>query len=227
MIHKLVCMKDLSLFSPLNKEEKLKISELAIKKVYKQGEVLFHEGDPNDKIILVKSGKIKLYKLSAQGKELILDILQPDDVIGESSIFEDQVHTFCAKALEQSFVCACARNDFKKLILDHPLIAMKIIQGLVERLSSFTEQVATFAFEDVQGRIVKTLYKLGQNYGVATEKGLKVNLHLTHQDIASLVNASRVMVTNTLNKMKQEGLVDIENKFFYLSPYLTDNLNGD
>jgi len=137
--------------------------------------------------------------------------------LGESSIFDDQKHTFNAKALEQSFVCACTRNDFKNLILKHPPIALKIIQGLSEKVSGYTEQVATLAFEDVQGRLIKTLYKLGQDYGVTTERGVKINLSLTHQDLASLVNASRVMVTNTLKKMKQEGLVDVDKKHIYLS----------
>jgi len=218
MTRKFACMKDLSLFTPLDEEEKNKIGELAIKKAYRPGEELFREGDPNDVIYLVRTGKVKLYKLSPGGKELTLGILQPDDCLGESSIFDDQKHTFNAKALEQSFVCACTRNDFKNLILTHPPIALKIIQGLSEKVSGYTEQVANLAFEDVQGRLVKTLYKLGQDYGVTTEKGVKINLALTHQDLASLVNASRVMVTNTLKKMKQEGLVDVDNRHFYLSP---------
>lgn len=144
MSGKIKCMKELEVFQPLSDQEKELVSALAKPGHYRKGEIVFSEGDPADTIYLVRAGRVLLYKISEDGKEISLDILQEDDLFGENTIFDDVLHTMSAKALEDTFVCTCSRNDFPKL-LQNPMTALKIIKALGDKLNNYTEQMASLA----------------------------------------------------------------------------------
>ncbi|AKL94750.1 transcriptional regulator Crp/Fnr family [Clostridium aceticum] len=208
-------MKDLELFQSLSPEEKHEIMKLAHGKTYLKGEMVFFEGDPADTIYLIKSGIVLLYKVSEKGKEVSLGILQENDIFGENTIFDDIQHTMNAKALENTFVCTCNKKDLPELLKD-PMISLKIIKLLGDKLNNYTEQMATLAFQDVKGRVLDVLIRLAREYGEMTPEGIRINLLLNHQDLANLVNASRVMVTNTINELKREGVIRVNKRFFFI-----------
>ncbi len=211
----LKCMKDLEIFQALNEAEIAQVLQLARGKQYKKGESIFAEGDPADTIFLVKEGKVLLYKISEDGKELSLDILRENDIFGENSILEDNLQTMHAKALEDAFICTCTQKDFHSLMIN-PIVAFKVIIYLSEKLNNYTQQAAVMAFQDVKGRVLSTLSRLAKEYGELTPEGLKINITLSHQELANLVNASRVMVTNVLNELKHEGVIGVNQRIFYL-----------
>ncbi|OPX93571.1 MAG: Anaerobic regulatory protein [Pelotomaculum sp. PtaB.Bin104] len=213
------CMKDLALFAALSPAERQQVTLLAGKKTYQKGEMVFHEGQPADTIYLVKSGRIRLFKLSEEGKEITLDILRADDIFGENAIFDEQLHSMSAQALESSFVCTCTRGDFERMIMQNPAVALKLIKALGEKLNNYTVQIADMAFRDVKGRLLNTLQRLAQDYGKPNGDGLMIIISLTHQDLANLVNASRVMVTNTLNRLKQEGLISMNDNYIVVKSH--------
>jgi len=203
---KIRCMKELEIFSALDFAERERIGALARKRVYRKNEFIFREGEPADTIYLIKYGRVKLFKVSGEGKEIILDILKEDDMFGENTFFEDTLHTMSAQAMADTFVCSCTREDFT-VLLKNPQISLKIIQLLGKKLNDFTDQVANMAFRDVRGRIAATLLRLADEYGIPSPEGITIDIELTHQDIGNLVNASRVMVTKILGLLKQEGIV--------------------
>ena len=205
-MEKVRCMKELDIFSTLDYEEKEKIGVLAGRKVYRKNEFIFREGDPADTIYLIKYGKVRLYKVSGEGREITLDILKEDDMFGENTFFEDTLHTMSAQAIEDTFICSCKREHFA-ILLQNSRVALKIIQLLGKKLNDYTDQVASIAFRDVRGRMAATFLRLAHDYGVSTSEGVVINIDLTHQDIGSLVNASRVMVTKIMGSLRQEGII--------------------
>ncbi len=215
MVSEIKCMKDLSLFEPLDEKEKELITLLAKPKFYTKGEIIFEEESPADTIYFIRGGRILLYKISEEGKEMVLDILQKDAVIGENTIFDEAFYTMSAKAMEHSHVCTCTRSDFVDM-LKNPLIAVKMLKAMSDKLNNYTEQLAAMAFTDVKGRIIGTLERLSKEYGENTPHGIKIDIPLNHQDLACLVNASRVMVTNTLASLKQEGRITVHSRRFHL-----------
>lgn len=200
------CMKELSIFSSLDFSEREKIGMLAGKKTYRKNEYIFREGEAADTVYLIKHGRVRLFKISVNGKEITLDILKEDDIFGENTLFEDACHSINAQVLEDTFICSCNKNDFASL-LQNPETSLKIIQLLGKKLNNYTEQVASIAFRDVKGRVSATLLRLADQYGKPCQEGTAIDINLTHQDLASLVNASRVMVTNVLISLKQEGVI--------------------
>jgi CRP/FNR family transcriptional regulator len=209
-------MKDLDIFSALSHAEREQIGTLALKKIYRKNEPIFSQGAEADAIYLIKAGRVRLYKLSEEGKECTLDYLKAEDIFGEVTFFENAVHTMNAVATEDTFICCCTKELFVKL-LDSPQTALKIIQYLGKKMNEYTEHMSRTAFKDVRGRVLDVLCKLAESYGKQTDTGLTIALGLTHQDIGSLVNASRVMVTNVLGELRKENLVHIDGQRITLS----------
>ena len=213
---KIKCMKDLEIFSALDESEKKMVKSLSRPVFFKKGQTIFSEGMACDKIYFIRGGKILLYKVSDEGKEMSLDILTTDDIFGENTIFDDSLHSFSAKALEDTFVCVCSKDDFLSL-LKNTMISLKIIKSLTLKLNNYTEQMANIAFNDVKGRLLNTFHKLIKQHGEKSDFGTKINIILSHQDMANLVNASRVMVSNIMTALKNEGLIQVKNRYIYLS----------
>jgi len=214
--HVPACMKELSIFAGLSPAEKNRVAELARKRVYEPGEFLFHQGDPADTVYLIKSGRIRLFTVSQDGKDFTLGVLHADEMCGENALFQEGLHPFAAQAIEQSFVCSCSKADFHQLLLQNPSIAVKVIQALGQRLNEYTDQMASLALEDVKSRLRRTMQRLARQYGVPTARGIRLEVPLSQQSLASLVGASRVMVANVLKRMRQEGLLDYDGKHYYL-----------
>lgn len=202
------CMKDLSLFSSLSDDEREQIGILALKRTYKKQETIFRQGMEADSIYLIKSGRVRLYKISEDGKELTLDYLQAEDFFGEVTFFENTAHSLNAEAVEDTFVCSCTKELFMKL-LNNPQTALKIVQYLGKKMNEYTENMSRAAFMDVKGRVLGVLEKLAENYGKQDCNGTTIAFDLTHQDIGCLVNASRVMITNVLSELRKEKVVQI------------------
>ncbi|MBV7275956.1 Crp/Fnr family transcriptional regulator [Clostridium sp. PL3] len=215
MKKKIKCMKDLDLFQPLDDIEKQKIVKLAHSREFSKGEIIFNEGEPADAIYLLRSGKILLFKISSEGKEISLDILNEGDILGENTIFDDIEHTFSARALEETFICSCQKVDFPKL-LSNPEISIKLIKSLTNKLNTYTDSMANIALYNVKNRIMNTLIRLSKRYGVETPSGIQLEILLSHEDIAHLVNASRVMVTNMIKELKNEGKIIIVNRHYVI-----------
>lgn len=204
---KIQCMKELAIFSTLDFIEREKIGTLAGKKVYRKNQFIFREGEPADTIHLVKYGRVRLFKVSGLGKEITLDILKENDIFGENTFFDNSKHIMNAQAMDDTFICSCSKEHFA-LLLQSPGTALKIIQLLGKKLNNYTEQVASIAFRDVKGRISASLLRLADEYGQPSPEGTTIDIDLTHQDLANLVNASRVMVTNVLSNLRQEGAIE-------------------
>lgn len=210
------CMRDLELFSMLNEEEKNAVITLAKPRRYKKNEFVFRQGEKSDRLFFIRSGKIRLFKLSPEGKTLTLGILKEDDVFGENTIFDEANYTFSAQAMEECFVCECTQEDFMEL-LKHTSIAVKMIKNLTDKMNGYTEQMANIAFNDVRSRVIVLLEQLAREHGSVRGEEVCIDLLLSHQDIANLINASRVMVSNVINGLKSDGLIHIENRVIHIT----------
>lgn len=205
------CIKALSLFQELNQEELDNVVTFSQKKFYQKGEFLFYEGDKVSKIFIINNGRIKLSKNSIEGKELTLGFASNDSVFGEEALFNDETYSMNGELIEDSWITICSKEDIEKLFLDNPMIAVKVIKSLSNKLNQSTNYVSDLAFETVRGRLLNTLKRLVDNYGQKTANGYLINLRLTHSDLASIINASRVTVTQTLSKLREEGIISITN----------------
>ena len=207
---KLKCLKRLAIFEQLSEEELKNVSTFTYNQDLNPGEFLFHEDQPIESIYMVKSGRLKLTKFSAEGKELTLGFATKNTVFGEESLFSKGRFSVNVEAVEESCIITCPKEDMEQLFIEKPHIAVKVIRSLSQKLSQSKEQLSDLAFHNVRERLLSTLERLAENYGYRTEQGQHIDFKLTHNELANIINASRVTVTQTLSELRQENLVEIK-----------------
>ena len=225
---RLGCMTDMWLFSALSEEEKGELQSRSVRRLeFRRGEALFREGDVAEAVFLVTAGRIRLYKLSEDGREITLGYLGPHDLFGEEILFADHKRTFNAEAVEDTRVCGCFKTDMEVMLSSHPAMATRVIKVMADRLSQLTEQLADVAIYDARQRILRTLGRLARAGGESTPGGIRLAFRLTHDDLGALIGTSRVMVTNVLKSLREEGLVttDSELRRLVVAPRLLEEDN--
>jgi len=218
-------MTDMWLFSALSDEEKSEVQRSSVRRLeYRRGESLFNEGDGADAVFLVTGGRVRLYKLSDDGKEITLGYLGAHDLFGEEILFADIRRSFAAEAVENTRLCACYKSDFEAMLASHPAMATRVIKVMAEKLSRLTEHLADVAIYDARDRVLRTLGRLARDHGQAIGSGIRLDFRLTHDDLGALIGASRVMVTNVLKSLREEGLVysDNEERRLVVAPRLLE-----
>ena len=222
-MRKLACMLDLWFFDSLAPEERRQLEVLAHKLSYVRGQRLFSEGDRAAVVLLVTSGRVKLYKVSSDGKEVILGFLGAHDLLGEETLFREGTRPFSAEALEPTTACGCSKDDLEALATQHPSIAAKLTRTLGEKLTQMADQLADIAMYDVRDRLIRLLARLAREQGEPTHLGLSLDRHITHEDLAALVGASRVMVSNAMGGLRESGLLLVDGqRRFVVSQALLD-----
>ncbi|WKY43221.1 Crp/Fnr family transcriptional regulator [Eubacteriaceae bacterium ES2] len=212
---KYTCMKELEIFDVLTAEEKLSVYDLATGNRLKKGQFLFNQGDEGDKVFLIQTGKVMLQKFTEDGVKIVIDILKPGDLIAENIIFEKISYPFSCIALEDSFICACSKNEMVELIKD-PVILEKIFLSINNKMTVYTERMTNNALKDVQKKVYNVLKLIADRHGHKTNNGLEIDCYLSHEDIGFLVNASRVSVTRSINELIEMGKLGKNNRRYII-----------
>ncbi len=197
-LYVLPCMSSLS-----NAELDI-IGDITYIKKFIKNDVVFTESDAVSFIFIVKAGSIKLYKISQEGRELIVKIMGPGDYFCCASLFIGGRHSVSAIAVKDSTLIAIPADSFKKALRDSVgVLGFKIIAGLCSKIKYLSGVVDDITFKDVEQRVILTLMKLAEEK--ATDD--HVFLALTHKDIASMTGTVREVVSRIMSKLKKNGII--------------------
>ncbi len=172
-----------------------------------RGDVLFHEGDAGDRLYVVREGKVKLGRRSADGRENLLAVLGPAEMLGELSLFDLGPRTATAVAVVDSVVLELGHDQFTLWLAEHPSVSVHLLQLLARRLRRTNEALADLVFSDVPGRVAKALLDLSTRFGQRVDDGVRVAHDLTQEELAQLVGASRETVNKALADFAARGWV--------------------
>lgn len=200
------------IFSSLDQAELEELAPLVFLRKLPGDTVIFHENDPASAFYMVKSGKVKIYKLSREGREQVLTILGEGQIFGDVPVFDGGPYPATAATLEPSELLLVRSGDFQHLLRQHPDIAVKVIKVLGQRLRQAMELIRDLSFKQVPHRLAGLLLKLAIEEGSATDAGIVVDLGMSRQEIADVVGTSRETVTRELKKMEKAGLIDIDRR---------------
>jgi CRP/FNR family transcriptional regulator, cyclic AMP receptor protein len=173
-----------------------------------RGEFALEEGEASDRLFLVASGRLKLLRTSAGGKEHILRLLHPGDTFNEVSVFDAGPAPATAVALEPARLYALSQKDLSELMTRHPAIARVAVRRLALQMRQLVSMVEDLSFKQVSGRLAKLLLTqaaAGQTQGAQVER-------LTQQDMASMIGTAREVVARALRSMEEQGLIRLENR---------------
>lgn len=203
-----------SLFCGLNEEDLNEISENKTCVTYKKGQTLFYEGTRPLGLFCVNSGKIKVSRISSQGKEYILKISSPGDFLGYRALLSEEHYAASATVIEDAQVCFIPKADFFKTLQKNPAFFDRMMKAICHELGVMEERVADLAQKSVRERLAGTLIMLRDTYGI--EEGEKdrelIDLALSREDLAGIVGTATETVIRLLSDFKNDGLIAMEGK---------------
>lgn len=205
-------LKAVPLFKDLSEEEIDSLGALMSEVSLKRGDTLFHEGDDGERLYIVTEGKVKLSHASDDGRENLLAVLGPGEIIGELSLFDLGKRSSTVTAIAPTKLLALAHSDMRNFLSEHLDLSLSMLRELAVRLRHTNEQLADLVFSDVPGRVAKALLDLANRFGERTPEGIYVAHDLTQEELAHLVGASRETVNKSLADFVSRGWIRLEGR---------------
>jgi CRP/FNR family transcriptional regulator, cyclic AMP receptor protein len=179
---------------------------------FPRGNGIYAEGEPGDRLYIIVSGKVKIGRRSADGREKLLAIMGPPDMFGALSMFDPGPRTASAQAITAVCAATMDRDALRAWITDRPQIAEQLLRVLARRLRRTNDQLTDLIFTDVPGRVAKELLHLAQRFGTQDRDCLRVTHDLTQEEIAQLVGSSRETVNKALSEFAHRGWIHLDGK---------------
>lgn len=184
-----------------------RIAELAVQRSFRDGEIVFSQGNPGDALYAVVTGKIRISAGAADGREIFLNIMEPGDTFGEIALLDGGTRTATATATAASELVSIRREHFVGLLEREPRVALELLRLCGERLRWTSGLVEDAALRNASTRLAKRLLSLGQLHGQRVSGGL--TLRISQEDLASFLGVSRQVVNQYLQDWKGRGWVNL------------------
>jgi CRP/FNR family transcriptional regulator len=172
-------------------------------RAYSRNETVFLEGEPTRGLIVVRSGAVKVYKVGAGGREQILEIEGPGRSVAELPLFDGEPYPASCASIEDSLLLTMPAEAFHRLVDGHPELARSVIASLSRRLRQMVGLVEEISLKAVRSRLAGLLLEM------AGERD-RIELQLTHQEIAARIGTVREIVSRTLTRMARDGAIRLD-----------------
>jgi CRP/FNR family cyclic AMP-dependent transcriptional regulator len=179
------------------------------KRHFRQGQILFAEGDPCEGLYIIASGAIRIFKLSPAGREQVLAIEGPGSSFAELPVFDGGDYPAAASAFKDSDVLFISRRDFQEFCREHPGVALKVIAVVGSRLRRLVGIIEELSFSTIRQRLVGVLVRLAEQAGKASKQGVAVQLTMGHQELAAELGTVRELISRNLSRLQAEGYLEL------------------
>lgn len=203
---KLRYLSELTVFQDLSPREMQELNRIITMSHVPRGRVFYRPEEPGEVLFILKEGRVQLYRISPEGKKLVITTLGPHTLFGEMALLGTKMHNTFAEAIEDCLICIMSRADLERLILNKPQVALRILEVTGKRLREAEERLENMAFKGIPARLASLLLRLAEEQGDDEISGL------THQDLAESVGTYRETATQVLNDLKSQGLIEIGRK---------------
>ena len=203
-------LRAIPLFSQVSDADLELIASLLIERRYARNTTIVEEGLPGDYMYVIREGRVKVTKLSDEGREKILNFLDEGGFFGEMALLDRAPRIASVKTLKPVRLLALSRTDFLNALRTSPDLAMAVIQELVRRLREVDEQASSLSFQRVKERTKGLLRRLAQESPDDPER--RTTAALTHQQIADMIGTSRETVTRVVKELKLDGWLQQDGK---------------
>jgi CRP/FNR family cyclic AMP-dependent transcriptional regulator len=203
---KLKYLTELTVFQDLSPREMQELNRITTMSTVPRGRVFYRPEEPGEVLFILKEGRVQLYRISPEGKKLVITTLGPHTLFGEMALLGTKMHNTFAEAIDDCLICVMSRTDLERLILNKPQVALRILEVTGKRLREAEERLENMAFKGIPARLASLLLRLAEEQGTDEISGL------THQDLAESVGTYRETATQVLNDLKSQGLIEIGRK---------------
>jgi len=197
------CVTIVPIFNHLEEFQMHEIMKLTKSINFKKGETIYRSGESSDSLYIVARGRVKIYRLSENGKEQILRILNPGDFTGELALFSETTHESFAQAIEDTSCCTVKRADMQALLVKYPSIALKLLSEFSNRLDTSETQTTRFATESVETRLALFL---SECLDIRNPDNI-INLPMSKKDLASYLGTTPETISRKLHDFEVSGYI--------------------
>jgi len=210
-------LQEIPLYRRLPPEERRRLAAVSRVKPYAKGETIFSEGDAADVFFTIVRGRVKVFKMTPAGKDLILEIFGAGDPLGAVAVYEDRPYPASALALEDTLCLLIRRQDFFALLERHPTLVRSLLLGLTRRLVELTNRLAELTGGRVEPRVARLFLKLADQMGQPSTEGTFIPLPLSRQELADLTGTTIETCIRIMSRWGKDGVVRTEKDGFLVT----------
>lgn len=208
--------KDKSIFCELEDNSLSDVSNNKVMNGFKRGQVLFHEGNPAFGVYCISSGKVKLTKLSESGKETLINIAGPGDIVGFQHMMKSGINEMTATALEDSHVCFLDFQFFQKMVRAENSCSVELLTHIARDMSALQERMAGLQSRSVRERVEYLLKELAARFGAPDALGTRIGVQLSRDEMASMLGMATETLIRELSMLKEENVIRQDGKAIIL-----------
>ena len=203
-------------FSKLGSEDRRRLAEVARVHLFRRGETVFAEGDPPDHFCTVVTGRVKVFKMTPAGKDVILEIFGAGDPLGAVAAYDGHPFPASAVAIEDSQVLFVPRQAFFALLERHPTLVRGLLSGLTHRLAELAFRLAELTGGRVEPRFARLFLKLAQEQGRRERGGIFVPVALSRQELADMTGTTIETTIRIMSRWGKQDMVRTEKDGFVI-----------
>jgi CRP/FNR family transcriptional regulator, cyclic AMP receptor protein len=204
---KLFYMRQVDIFQDLSDTEVEAISEMTRMCMYASNHIFYMPDDPGEILFILKKGRVQLYRISPDGRKLVFATLQPGAIFGHMGMIGQRLHNTFAESVGEVKICIMNRQDLEELLLAKPVVALRMLESVGSRLAEAESRFEDIAFRRMPARIARLILQLLDEHSET-----HVLKGFTHQQLADMLGTYRETTTQTLNDLKQQGIIRLGRK---------------
>jgi CRP/FNR family transcriptional regulator len=203
-----------TIFRRLIVEDLQRLAAVAAVRSYEKGGLLFREGDPADQLYTVMTGRVKVFKTTPRGADVILEIFGPGDPVGAAAVYESRAYPASAVALEPTTCVLIPRQAFFALLENHPTLVRGLLTGLTHRLVELTNRLAELSGGRVEAKLARFFLKLAGDMGQERPQGTFIPLVLSRQELADMIGTTIETSIRIMSRWGKDDIVHTEKDGF-------------
>jgi len=212
-------LKYIPLFSELSEDDLKEITKLAVKQYYKKDNMILIEEEIGSTMFIILEGRVKISRISEEGREVILSILSEGDFFGEMSILDGQNRSANVVTLDDSKIMIVRREDFLQMLHDYPQIAINLLKELAHRLRRSDSQIKSLSLQNATGKVASTLLRIADDSGKIHLGQVEIPRLPPQQDLANMAGTSRETISRVLKALAKEGYLKKEGSRLIILDY--------
>ena len=196
----------------LNSGQRARLLAQGVRRRFSRDDLIFQAGSSSDDVFILLDGRVKIFQLSCEGKEVILWFCFPGEIFGLAEVVRLASREVNALACSSVELLTVKQADFRQFLLSEPQAALSVIELMSARLRELGDVLLNLASEDVRSRVIKLITRLAARYGQRQEHYISLNIPLTHQEMADMIGTSRQTVTTVLGDLRRSGVLKTEQR---------------
>jgi CRP/FNR family transcriptional regulator, cyclic AMP receptor protein len=206
------------IFHSLEQRQRADIERLIAYNLYPSGHVFHSPNEVGEQLFVLRSGRVRVYKLSPEGRALTLMVLEPPTIFGEMAMVGQRFHDTFAEAMVECLVGVIRRENFRQILDHHSQISLALMELMGQRLRAMENKLADIAFKSVPQRLASVLLSLaGISPGLSVGSQPPSVVRYTHQQLADMIGSYRETVTKAIGELREAGLIRIEDEAISLT----------